>query len=117
MLDPLLDTFSLEFHVRERQEEALRQAARQRLLAALKRSQHRRPSFEARLKQWVGSQLIRWGYLLLPLPQPAADGERQLPVMRPAARLTMPRPRASARGRCRQPSPKPPPGHCLASEW
>lgn len=70
MFSPLIDPFALEMHARQRQEETLRRAAHERLLHAIRRAQPRPPGLTQRLVQWIGAQLVRWGYRLLPLRLP-----------------------------------------------
>lgn len=127
MFSPLIDPFALEMHARQRQEETLRRAAHERLLHAIRGAYPRPPGLTQRLVQWIGAQLVRWGYRLLPLrvpldsASPVQDpwlGEGRRPGVEGTARRVVTRRRAYgaavARGSCRPAGARLPHGYSLA---
>jgi hypothetical protein len=130
MFDPLMDPYALEMQARDRSAEAVRRAAYDRLLRALRRSARGgRPDWRWRLARWAGALCVRLGYRLLPLGAPEAPeasespGAARLPLRRgpegAPGGLSTPGARDGARpgrGACRRPAARLPRGLSLAGD-
>jgi hypothetical protein len=122
MFEPLLDPFALEMHARNRRAEAVRRAAYDRLLLALRRSAGAaRPDWRWRLARWAGALCVKLGYRLLPLGAPEAPEASRSPVASlealPTASTAAPHGRPHpGRGACRRPAARLPKGLTLAGD-